>query len=125
MVLVGRRSLATNRSLVLHAIWLSIIGHRRSQGLTRTNDERCIVATTFQLLEHLAEHEDRQHGSPTVLGVVHFQIAFKFPAAVTTQGTSLAACRLLFLSIHFGIQEFKIWRQFAGLIVRICLVYRP
>ena len=44
---------------------------------------------------------------------------------VTPQGTSLAACRLHFLSINFGIQEFKICRKFARLIIRICLAYRP
>ena len=47
LVLVSHWSPATNRSLVLHAIWLSAIGHCRSQRLTRTNDER---AMTFQLL---------------------------------------------------------------------------
>ena len=32
-----RRSPATNGSLVLHGSWSSVIGHRRSQGLTKTN----------------------------------------------------------------------------------------
>ena len=49
LVLVGHQSPATNRSLVHHAIWSSVIGHCRSQGLMRTNDEQCIIAITFQL----------------------------------------------------------------------------
>ena len=49
---VGRRSLATNRSLVLHASWMSVIGHRWPRGPT-TNAQKCynISANAWQNLK--------------------------------------------------------------------------
>ena len=52
LVVIRCRSLATNRSLVLHASWMSVIGHRWPRG-PMTNAQKCynISANAWQNLK--------------------------------------------------------------------------